>query len=206
MALSTEGKVYGWGQGLNNLAEEASSTPVELEEVNFFLHRNHQNVVKMRSVDGFTFFLLENGRLYVLGKNNGGVFATRKNPLINLDSSLLSITKVIDEDYKDEKIVNFDVSANSLIFETDAGSIFYSGMHSKFRPTRFPQGNAKKIFATYDSVGIINNNDKIVFINDQFIDDADKCGDCFVSDDPNLKEGVVEVGGTHKLRYALVRN
>ncbi len=39
---------------------------------------------------------------------------------------------------------------------TDAGSVFYSGMHSKFRPERFPvQVGAKSIFATYDSVGII---------------------------------------------------
>ena len=67
-----------------------------------------------------------------------------------------NLTKVIDSDYKGERIVNFEVSANSLIFITDEGSVFYSGMHSKFRPERFPAKiGAKNIFATYDSVGII---------------------------------------------------
>lgn len=67
-----------------------------------------------------------------------------------------NLAKVIDSDYKNERIVDFEISANSLIFRTDEGSVFYSGMHSKFRPERFPaKVGAKSIFATYDSVGII---------------------------------------------------
>ena len=102
--------------------------------------------------------------------------------------------------------MNFDVSANSLIFTTDTGSVFYSGMHCKFRPTKFPiQKGVKSIFATYDSVGVIQDNGKVVYLNDQFIDDSDVEKGYIVCDDDNLKQ-VYEIGGTHKLRYALVRN
>lgn len=51
-----------------------------------------------------------------------------------LDLELNGLTKIVDEDLKGQKIVKFKVSNNSLIFITDAGEVFYSGMHSKFRP------------------------------------------------------------------------
>lgn len=75
---------------------------------------------------------------------------------------------------------------------TESGTIFYSGMHSKFRPEKFPVGyRAKSIFATYDSVGIIGEDQKVYYLNDQFIDDSDAVGNYLVSDDETLKNGVV---------------
>lgn len=44
-----------------------------------------------------------------------------------------------------------------------------------------------------------------MYLNDQFIDDSDVEKEYIVCDDDNLKK-VYEIGGTHKLRYALVRN
>ena len=64
-------------------------------------------------------------------------------------------------------------------------------MHTKSRPERFPTNvKAKSIFATYDSVGIIAEDDKIYFINDQFIDDSNVEGNYIVSTDPHLNNGV----------------
>lgn len=147
--------------------------------------------------------LLENGRLFALGRNNGGVCATRTNPRIITDNVLGQLTKINDEPLRGEKIVDFEVSGNSLIMKTDSGSIFYSGMHSKFLPTRFPCNvNAKSIWATYDSVGIIGEDGKIYFLNDPIIADHDKYGDVMVCDDPALM-GAWKVGGTHRLRFAL---
>lgn len=80
-------------------------------------------------------------------------------------------------------------------------------MDLKFRPARFPVIEpAQKIFATYDSVGIIAENGKVYYLNDKFIDDSDVEETHIVSDDEKLKNGVLEIGGTYKLRYALVRN
>lgn len=76
-------------------------------------------------------------------------------------------------------------------------------MHSKFLPTRFPSNvNAKSIWATYDSVGIIGEDGKIYFLNDPIIADHDKYGEVMVCDDPTL-QGAWKVGGTHRLRFAL---
>lgn len=66
------------------------------------------------------------------------------------DNRAYGLTRIIDEDLRGEKIVRFKISSNSLIFQTDSGAVFYSGMHNKFRPERFPvkAGAVKKIFAT----------------------------------------------------------
>ncbi len=50
----------------------------------------------MKAVDKAAFFLLDNGRIYVIGVNNGGVFATRENPLIITDSIHTNLVKMID--------------------------------------------------------------------------------------------------------------
>ena len=114
---------------------------------------------------------------------------------------------MIDELYKGDKVVDFDVSGNSLIFKTESGQVFYSGMHVKYKPGKFPVNvNARSIFATFDSVGVIGEDGKIYFLNEQFIEDSDMQKEWFVSDDENLKKGTLEIGGTHRLRYALVRN
>jgi hypothetical protein len=90
-----------------------------------------------------------------------------------------------------------------LIFKTQSGAVFYSGMHSKFLPTKFPASvEAKSIWATKNSVGIIGVDGKVYFVNEPLVEDCDKFGDVMVSDEPNLK-GVFKIGGTHLLRYAL---
>ena len=79
-------------------------------------------------------------------------------------------------------------------------------MHVKYRPEPFPvSGNIKKIFATYDSVGFVDQNNSIHFINDQFIEDSDKNNEVFVADEEKLSGNVIEIGGNYTLRYALVQ-
>lgn len=48
------------------------------------------------------------------------------------------LTKINDHPLHGEKVVDFEISANSLILKTKSGAVFYSGMHSKFMPTPFP--------------------------------------------------------------------
>lgn len=80
------------------------------------------------------------------------------------------MTKIVDDDFKGDKIVDFETSANSLIFRTESGAIFYSGMHLKFRPEKFPyQGQVNSIFATYDSVGVVGADGSVNYLNDRFI-------------------------------------
>ena len=205
-ALAQSGELYGWGNTLASFGENSSSTPVPLEEINFFLHKHHANVLKIASSGSNGFLLLDNGRLYAIGRNNGGVFGTRNNPKTITDNFLTSLTKVVDEDYSNERIVDFKVSGNSLVFITDSGAVFYSGMHNTFRPERFPLNEqVRSIFATYDSVGVIGQSGQISFINDAFIDDAIKKGKVMINLDPSLNNAI-DIGGSHKLRYALVGN
>jgi alpha-tubulin suppressor-like RCC1 family protein len=67
LALSEEGKIYGWGSHLPFLSEVPSIQASELSEINFFLERNHGRVLKMRAGEKSAFFLLDNGRIYVVG-------------------------------------------------------------------------------------------------------------------------------------------
>jgi len=205
--LGDSGKVYGWGAGLTHFNEKVSSTPVVLDEVNYFLHSHHAHVKKMKSTGSNAFFLLDDGRIYVIGLNNGGVFATRENPRIMTDNNLVGLTKIVDHDLHGEKIVKFKVSANSLIFLTDGGHVFYSGMHSRFRPERFPvkEGTVRTIFATTDSVGVIDKDGRIGYLNDEIISNSEKKDNVFVSRDENLNN-TIQIGGAYNLRYALVKN
>lgn len=161
----------------------------------------------MKSSGRNAFFLLDDGRLYVTGKNNGGLFATRRNSRIMDDNRAYGLTKIIDEDLHGEKIVRFKISSNSLIFVTESGAVYYSGMHSKFRPERFPvkAGSVRNIFATENVVGVIDEQGRVGYLNDRFIDDSDKKGDFFISRDENLKNPV-KIGGWGMLRYALISN
>ena len=54
----------------------------------------------MKSTGKNAFFLLDDGRLYVIGKNNSGVFATRENPRTVVDNIFNGLTKIVDEDLK----------------------------------------------------------------------------------------------------------
>ena len=205
-ALAQSGELYGWGDTSASFSEASSSTPILLNEINYFLHKHHANVLKIASSGSNGFLLLDNGRLYAIGRNNGGVFGTRNNPKTITDNFLTSLTKVVDEDYSNERIVDFKVSGNSLVFITDSGAVFYSGMHNTFRPERFPLNEqVRSIFATYDSVGVIGQSGQISFINDAFIEDSMKKGKVMVNLNSSLNNAF-DIGGSHKLRYALVGN
>lgn len=204
-AVGQSGKVYGWGRNLSVLGEQASTTPRPLDEVNYLLHSHHAQLRAIKSSGRNLFLLLDDGRLYVQGANTAGLFATRRNPKVVLDDFAAMPTKVIDEDFADQRIAEFEVSANSLIFRTEAGQVFYSGMETRFRPARFPleHGPARSIFATYDSVGAVDAQGSLVFLNDAFIERSVKRGDVFVHRGlPNA----LQLGGTYQLRYALVSN
>lgn len=205
LALGQSGKVYGWGSGLCSLGAEPSSKPVELDDINFFLDSHHAHVKKMKSTGKNAVFLLDDGRLYVIGKNNGGAFATRENPRIVTDNSVIGLTKIVDTDLKGQKIVKFKLSDNSLIFLTDSGEVYYSGFHSKFRPERFPvkPGTVKTIFATHDSVGVVDKSGRIGFLNDQILGNSEKKGNVFLSREDKLNN-VLKIGGAYQLRYAVV--
>lgn len=53
---------------------------------------------KIKSSGSNAFFLLDDGRLYVVGVNDGGVFGTRENPRIVVDDNLMGLTKIVDHD------------------------------------------------------------------------------------------------------------
>lgn len=209
VAVCDHGHLYAWGKGLEQLPEwsHVSTTPAPVEEVAELLAKRHAKIKKVAAIDRFIMLLLDNGRIYCRGINNGGVFGARTNPLVLSDLQLSSFAKTHDELYKGEKIVDFEVSSNSLIFRTETDQIFYSGMNVKFQPTPFPSQVKGKIFATESSVGVVGQDGKVYFLNEKLVDDSDficKKNRLFVSEDPNLSS-VIDIGGAYHLRYALVQ-
>ena len=96
LALGESGKVYGWGGNISEFNAEPSSVPIELKEIDYFLHKHHAHVTKIASSGVNAFFLLDNGRIYSIGKNEGGNLATRTNPRVMTDLKLHTLTKLID--------------------------------------------------------------------------------------------------------------
>ncbi len=132
---------------------------------------------------------IDNGKLFTFGENNDGVMGIRQNPLVAVDDYAHTLTPVINEAYAGQKVVDFELSANSLVLLTgiwilkiDKNQVFYTGLGLEFKPRAFPKNinNVKKVFATYDSVGVITSkininidDNKIYYINDKFIDESD---------------------------------
>lgn len=204
LAVGSSGKVYGWGD-LTRLSVPSTSTPVELDEINYFLHSHHANVVKVQSTGQNAIFLLDDGRIYVLGINQGGLFAIRRNHRVILDAFTESLTPIIDEDLHGEKIVDFEASDNSLIFRTEQGKVYYSGMYISSRPQPYPtQSQAQTIFATHNSVGVIGADGQVTYLNDNIIEGNLKKGDTFVNRNADIQNAVA-IGGTYMLRYAVVK-
>lgn len=176
VALDDKGHFYAWGLGLHRLPEweVQSKVPVASKLVEQLLSKRHAHIKKLTAIDTFILLLLDNGRIYGYGKNKAGVFGARTNPLVISDIELHSFARTYDALYKNEKIVDFEASSNALIFRTETDRIFYNGMYDKYQPTPFPiEVNAKKIFATESSVGVITNDNKIYYLNDKFIEDSE---------------------------------
>jgi len=89
-------KVYGWGEGLKNVYHEPASLPIDFANVNVLCETKQSKVKKVLSVDGLAMFLLENGKLYAIGRNIGGPAATRHNSKIITDNVLRILTKIND--------------------------------------------------------------------------------------------------------------
>lgn len=69
--------------------------------------KRHASVKKFIAIDQFVLVLLDNGRIYSYGKNNGGVFGARSNPLVQSDLRLSEFYRIYDADFKNEKIIDF---------------------------------------------------------------------------------------------------
>ena len=98
VALCDQGHLYAWGSGLVALSgwQQLSATPVAVEEVAELLGKRHAQIKKLAAIDRFIILLLDNGRLYCRGVNNGGVFGARTNPLVLSDLELSSFAKTHD--------------------------------------------------------------------------------------------------------------
>ena len=176
VALCEQGHFYAWGEGLGLLSEfgVSSLTPQPSKMVADLVGKRHAKIKKFTAINRFILLLLDNGRLYCFGRNKAGVFGARQNPLVMSDLWLETFAKTHDALYKNEKIVDFEASNGSLIFRTETDRIFYNGMYDKYQPTPFPHNvNAKSIFATECSVGVVSSDNKLFFLNDRMIDDSE---------------------------------
>ena len=98
---------------------EGAESPVELDALNDFLHHKHLNILKIACGDSFTVFLADNGKLYTFGKSHDGATGTRKHPKIVENFEVFeNVTPVLNDNYKGEKVVDFKLSPNGLIFKT----------------------------------------------------------------------------------------
>ena len=85
--MCDQGHFYSWGSGLSNLYGWGydGSIPKPSKVVADLLSKRHSKIKKFTAINRFIILLLDNGRLYCFGTNNGGVFGARSNPLVMSD-------------------------------------------------------------------------------------------------------------------------
>ncbi len=78
--------------------------------------------------------LMNNDKLYGWGSNESGQMGIKAEIGIEIYETVNFVTEIIREGYEDRKVVNFDVSENTLVFELDNGELWWSGMKIAYKP------------------------------------------------------------------------
>lgn len=120
--ITKTGEVINWGSGVQGCIGNGSDYPLFSPEVNEFFKDLKEtkglSVVSIKSAAHFSVALLSNGQLYSYGSNTAGQLGIRENLGHNTDEVARLPTPVNNVSFSGQKVVDFEVGENSLVFLT----------------------------------------------------------------------------------------
>ncbi len=102
-------------------------------------------VTKIKSAEHFSVALFSDGKLYSWGRNNQGAMGIRNNLGVKSDSYAVIPTPVSEDTLQGQKVTDFDVGENTLVFLTEKNQVFWAGMGIALKPLRWAIPDNKKI-------------------------------------------------------------
>jgi len=91
---------------------------------------------------------LSDGKLYGWGSNESGQMGVKSEIGIEIYETVNFPTEVIREGYEKQRVVNFDISENTLMFQLDNGELWWSGMKKAYMPEKIKlEVSNPKLFA-----------------------------------------------------------
>jgi hypothetical protein len=74
-------------------------------------------------------------------------------------------TEVIREGYEDHKVVNFDISDTTLLFQLDNDEIWWTGMKIAYKPEKVKLNIKPKLFAAGQrSMAIVDHDNNVLML------------------------------------------
>nr|8BQS_DL Chain DL, Chromosome condensation regulator RCC1 repeat protein,Chromosome condensation regulator RCC1 repeat protein,Chromosome condensation regulator RCC1 repeat protein,chain 150 [Tetrahymena thermophila SB210]8BQS_Dl Chain Dl, Chromosome condensation regulator RCC1 repeat protein,Chromosome condensation regulator RCC1 repeat protein,Chromosome condensation regulator RCC1 repeat protein,chain 150 [Tetrahymena thermophila SB210]8GYM_BP Chain BP, Chromosome condensation regulator RCC1 repeat len=210
--VNQSGEVINWGTGLFGSLGNGSDYPLFTPEVNaYFKHlKEHEGltVQSIKSAGHFSAALLSNGKLYTFGVNTQGQLGIRENLGHNTDQNARLPTPVVDRHFVGQKVVDFEVGENTLVFLTDKNEVFFSGLELAYQPIRWEIPTDKKIVklaASKDTFAAVTETGKIYQFNEFVGVSTNEVGNDYNVADSKAFEGkVVDLGGSYGIRFAIV--
>lgn len=121
--INQTGEVINWGTGIYGSFGNGSDYPLFTPEVNQYFKQLKEKegitVQAIKSAAHFSVALLSNGKLYSFGSNPQGQLGIRENLGHNTDHNARLPTPVVDRHFLGQKVVDFEVGENTLVFLTD---------------------------------------------------------------------------------------
>jgi alpha-tubulin suppressor-like RCC1 family protein len=74
-------------------------------------------IKKVKSCESYSVALMDNGKLYGWGSNEHGQMGIKSEIGLEMYETVNFVTEVIREGYEDQKVINFDISDTTLLFQ-----------------------------------------------------------------------------------------
>ncbi len=101
----------------------------------------------MKACESYSIALLSDGKLYGWGSNESGQIGVKSEIGIEVYETVGFPTEVIKEGYENQRVVNFDISENVLLFQLDNGELWWTGMKKTYMPEKVKLDVKPKLFA-----------------------------------------------------------
>lgn len=108
---------------------------------------------------------MSDGHLYGWGSNESGQMGVKSEIGIEMFETVNFPTEVIKEGYEKQRVINFDISENILIFQLDNGELWWSGMKKAYMPEKVKLDNVKpKLFAAGSRCyAVVDHENNVLF-------------------------------------------
>jgi alpha-tubulin suppressor-like RCC1 family protein len=160
--LNSKNEIYNWGNGEYAAFGDGNNKNYDSPTLNkhFEYLRSEEKLAikKVKSAESYSIALMDNGKLYGWGSNEHGQMGIKSEIGVEMYETVNFVTEVIREGYEGQKIVNFDISENTLIFQLDNDAFWWSGMKIAYKPEKLNLDVKPKLFAAgRSSLAVVDN-------------------------------------------------
>jgi alpha-tubulin suppressor-like RCC1 family protein len=121
IVFNEKNEVYNWGNGEYAAFGDGNNknydVPTKNEHFDYLFEEEKMMIKKVKSCESYSVALMDNGKLYGWGSNEHGQMGIKSEIGLEMYETVNFVTEVIREGYEDQKVINFDISDTTLLFQ-----------------------------------------------------------------------------------------